>query len=240
LIALSVGEVLIVYLIPVVAFLLVWLGLSLLVYVLVKSPLDFAFKQDLLHKFAKKRVLPSGADRLTFLYLAKLLLGDSCVQATLLYRISRFLQRHKLRTLAQMVQAFSRFLTHTDISPQAIISPGFYLYHGIGTAIGKGTRIGRRAIICHDVSISGAVTIGDDVKVWPGAQIIANVTIGDRSEVGANAVVIGDFPADSIIFGVPARVTGVRSFFTEEAPDAPIPQSGKRGRLDRERHASDE
>lgn len=215
-IALSVGEVLFVYLIPIVALVVLWLSVSLLVYVLVKSPLDFAFKQDLLHKFDKKSVLPSGQDRFTFFYVAKLLLGDSCVQATLLYRISRFFQRHKLRTLAQMVQAFSRFLTHTDISPQAIISPGFYLYHGIGTAIGKGTRIGRGAIICHDVSISGAVTLGDDVKVWPGAQILANVTVGDRSEVGANAVVIEDFPADSIIFGVPARVTATRSFFTLE------------------------
>jgi serine O-acetyltransferase len=214
--ALSIGDILIIYLIPVVAFVVLWLGVSALVYLLVRSRLDFAFKHDLLHKFEKRRVLPSGTDRFTFMYVSMLLLGDSCIQATLLYRISRFFQRHRLRTLAQVVHAFSRFLTHSDISPQANIGPGFYLYHGIGTAIGKGSQIGKRVIICHDVSISGAVTLGDDVKIWPGAQILPRVRIGDRSEVGANAVVIGDFPPDSIVFGVPARVTGTRSFFALE------------------------
>ena len=214
-IALSVGEIVVLYLIPVVAFVLLWLGASAFIYLLVRSRVDFDFKHDLLRKFEKKRDLPSGSDRLTFLYVAKLLLGDSCIQAVLLYRISHFLALHRLRTFAQMVHAFSRFATHTDISPYANIGRGFYLYHGLGTAIGKNTRIGRRVVVCHGVSISGRVTLGDDVNVWPGAQIFPRVTIGDRSDVGANAVVMGDFPDDSIVFGVPARLVGTRSFFAE-------------------------
>jgi serine O-acetyltransferase len=136
------------------------------------------------------------------------LLGDSCVQAAFLYRISHFLANRRLRTLAEIVYSFSRFATHADLSPWANIAPGLYLYHGLGTVVGKGAHVGRRALICHGVSIGGGAILGDDVKVWAGAQILGKVTIGDRSEVGANAVVMTDFPSDSILFGVPARLAG--------------------------------
>ncbi len=216
-IALSVSEMVVLYLIPVLALVFLWLGGSALIYLLVRSRLDFDFKYDLLRKFEKKRDLPSGTDRLSLLYVSKLLLGDSCIQAVFLYRISHFLAFHRMRTLAQMVHAFSRFATHTDISPYAIIGRGFYLYHGLGTAIGKNTRIGQRVVVCHGVSISGRVTIGDDVNVWPGAQVFPRVTIGNRSDVGANAVVLTDYSDDSIIFGVPARLVARRSFFAEDS-----------------------
>lgn len=206
--ALSIAEILLVYLIPLLALALLWLGVSAIIYALVHSRLNFDFKHDLLRKFEEKRALPSGRARLSFFYVAKLLLGDSCVQAAFLYRISRYLARLKLRTLAEAVYAFARFATHADLSPWANIGPGLYLYHGLGTVVGKGACIGRRALICHGVSIGGGAVLGDDVKVWAGAQIMAQVTIGDRSEVGANAVVMADCPADSILFGVPARLAG--------------------------------
>lgn len=209
-IALSVGDVVLIYLLPVALLLAVWLSISLVVYVGVKSRIDFDFKHDFLRKFDAKRGLPSGRDRLSFLYVAKILLGDSCIQAMFLYRISRFFATHRMRAFAEVVNAFSRLVTHTDISPWSNIAPGLYLYHGLGTVVGKGAHVGRRALICHGVTIGGGAVLGDDVKVWAGAQILAKVTIGDRSEVGANAVVTVDFPADAILVGVPARLAGVK------------------------------
>lgn len=225
-IGLAVWDAVLLYLIPVVAFLLLWLGVSALIYVLARSRLDFDFKHDLLRKFEKKRDLPSGSDRFTFLYIAKLMLGDSCVQAVFLYRVSHFLARHRLRTAANMVHAFSRLVTHTDIHPLANISPGFYLYHGLGTVIGKGTHIGSRVVVCHGVSIGGRVTLGDDVRVFPGAQLLRKVTIGDRTDIGTNAVVMSDFPDDSLVFGVPARLTSTKSFFTmDETGASELPEA---------------
>jgi serine O-acetyltransferase len=210
LVALSLGELALIYLIPVAAFVALWLGVSLILYLLVRSRLDFDFKQDLLRKFDEKRGLPSGVGRLSLLYVAKVLLGDNCIQAAFLYRIARYFASHRLRTFAEIVYAFSRFATHTDLSPWANIAPGLYLYHGLGTVVGKGSTVGKRALICHGVSIGGGATLGDDVKVWAGAQIVAGVTIGDRTEVGTNAVVMTDFPSDSILFGIPARLAGRR------------------------------
>jgi serine O-acetyltransferase len=200
----------IVYAIPLLALLLLWLLTSLIIYLGIVSPLEFDFKGDILRKFEDKSALPSGPPRLSFLYVAQLLLGDNCVQATFLYRVSHFFARRKLARVALAIHAFSRFATHADISPWAQIGPGFYLYHGMGTVIGKGVRAGSRVLICQGVSVGGA-EIGDDVSLWAGAQVIGHVAIGDRSEVGANAVVINDVPADSIVFGIPARLAGKKT-----------------------------
>jgi acetyltransferase-like isoleucine patch superfamily enzyme len=43
-------------------------------------------------------------------------------------------------------------------------------------------------------------------SIGSGAVILAGVTIGERSIVGAGAVVLGDVPPDTIVAGVPARV----------------------------------
>jgi acetyltransferase-like isoleucine patch superfamily enzyme len=52
----------------------------------------------------------------------------------------------------------------------------------------------------------GPVTLGDNV--WLGANVVvtSGVTIGRRSVIGANSVVIGDIPEFSIAAGAPAKV----------------------------------
>lgn len=203
--ALSALELIVVWLGPVAAFLALWLLASLVVYVLLRAPGASAFKDDLVQKFEGKRQLRSGRRlRLSYASVAKLLLGDNCVQATLFYRLGRFFARRRLRGLAEALHSLSKLLTHVDISPHAEIGPGLYLYHGLGTVIGKGTRIGRRAIVCQNVTTGGGPVIGDDVRLWAGAKVIGRVAIGDRAEVGANAVVLRDVPSDSIAVGVPA------------------------------------
>jgi serine O-acetyltransferase len=210
-IAASVGEFALFYAIPLALLVAVWLVISIVVYLAVRSPANFDFKQDLLRKFEAKKPLRSGTDRLSFLYVTKLLWGDNCIQAALLYRISHYLVTHRLRSLGMMVYAFSRLITHADVSPFATIGPGLYIYHGLGTVVGKGAHIGQRAILCQGVTVGGRSTVGDDVQIWPGAKILGPVTIGDRSEVSSNAVVIKDVPPDSIVFGIPARLAGKKS-----------------------------
>ena len=40
-----------------------------------------------------------------------------------------------------------------------------------------------------------------------GAKVLGNITIGDNSYVGANAVVVKNVPANSTVVGVPGRIT---------------------------------
>jgi serine O-acetyltransferase len=200
-------DLVIVYAIPFGVLLLAFLLLVLAVYVPLRLPIEFDFKHDLIRKYEAKATLPSGANqRLSFVYVARLLVGDNCVQATFLYRVSRVLASRGLRSAAEALHAFSKFLTHVDISPWAEVGAGLYLYHGLGTVIGKGSRIGKRALICQGVTTGARPVIGDDVFLWAGAKVFGKITIGDRVQIGANAVVIRDVPPDSIAVGVPARV----------------------------------
>src|SRR4051794_19438859 len=130
-IAISVAELALIYAIPLAVVFLLSLAISLIVYLAVRSSAELAFKHDLLHKFEAKKPLRSGTDRLSFPYVTRLLWGDNCVQAALLYRVSRYLLQHRMRSVAMIVYAFSRFVTHTDVSPFANIGPGLYIYHGI-------------------------------------------------------------------------------------------------------------
>jgi serine O-acetyltransferase len=229
-IAVTAPDLVVVYLLPVAALVALWLLVSVVCYALVRLKVDVNLSHDLLRKYSDKQGLPSMAGRkFSIVYAAKILAGDNCVQAVVLYRVARFLARHRLRLPAEMLHAFAKFLTHLDISPWAEIGPGVYFYHGLGTVVGKGASIGRRALICQGVSIGGA-TIGDDVKLWAGAKIVGPVTIGDRSAVGANAVVIASVPPDSVVFGIPARLAG-------KAPTARIDDAERRSSLPVERGA---
>ena len=50
------------------------------------------------------------------------------------------------------------------------------------------------------------IVIGDDVWIGGGAIVLAGVTIGDRSVIGAGSVVTRDVPSDVVVVGNPARV----------------------------------
>ena len=48
-------------------------------------------------------------------------------------------------------------------------------------------------------------TIGNDVVIGSGAQIIGPLKIGDKSRIAANAVVVNDVSENTTMVGVPAK-----------------------------------
>ena len=50
-------------------------------------------------------------------------------------------------------------------------------------------------------------TLEDDVMVGGGATVLAGVTIGERSFIGAGALVNRDIPPRSLVVGVPGRIS---------------------------------
>jgi serine O-acetyltransferase len=50
-------------------------------------------------------------------------------------------------------------------------------------------------------------TIGNNVVIGGGAKVLGDISVGDSSYIGANAVVIKDVPANSTVVGVPGRIT---------------------------------
>lgn len=95
-------------------------------------------------------------------------------------------------------------------------------------------KLGRRVVVEHqgNIVVHGHCEIGDDsiirqgvtlglrhldrpldapilgkrVNVGAGAKLFGKITIGDNVNVGANAVVLIDVPADATVVGIPAKI----------------------------------
>ena len=55
------------------------------------------------------------------------------------------------------------------------------------------------------------------MDIGAGAKILGAIHIGDDVAIGANAVVLGDVPSNSIAVGVPARVLPRRPVMAKDA-----------------------
>lgn len=71
--------------------------------------------------------------------------------------------------------------------------------------IGHNCRIGRHNMLCSQVGIAGSTTTGEYVVMAGQAGVRDHVHIGDRAILGAKAGVPNDVPADTMVFGIPAR-----------------------------------
>lgn len=68
-----------------------------------------------------------------------------------------------------------------------------------------------------DLELAGEIIVGDNVFIGMGALLLADVSIGSNSIVGANAVVTKNVPDGTIVAGNPARIIGNTSAFLERA-----------------------
>jgi acetyltransferase-like isoleucine patch superfamily enzyme len=64
------------------------------------------------------------------------------------------------------------------------------------------------------------IVIGDDVWIGRGACILKGVTVGNRSIIGTEAVVVKDVPSDVVVAGNPARV--VKELAKSREPHPPM------------------
>ena len=102
-------------------------------------------------------------------------------------------QKEETKSLARTLSQFARFLTGVEIHPGATIGRRFFIDHGV--------TLGGRSL----EKVKRHPTIGDRVTIGAGAKVLGPVEIGSDSAIGANAVVVNDHPADSIITGIPAK-----------------------------------
>ena len=49
-------------------------------------------------------------------------------------------------------------------------------------------------------------TIGNNVKIFPGAKVIGDIVIGDNVIIAPNSVVVKDVPSNCVVSGIPAVI----------------------------------
>ena len=160
--------------------------------------------------------------------------------AVVWYRFSSWFWKRKFFLLGRIISHIGRMLTGIEIHPGATIGKGFFIDHGLGVVIGETAEIGENVTLYHDVTLGGISpsensdsqrlqkrhpTLGDDVIVGSGAQILGPITIGNGARVGANSVALLDVAPGTTVVGIPAKVA--KSRHNEDAnPKAPFAPYG--------------
>ena len=137
------------------------------------------------------------------------------VHAVWVYRLAHRMWREPgLRLPARILSQAARAATGIEIHPGAQLGRRLFIDHGMGVVIGETAVVGDDVVLFHGATLGGRAmrrgkrhpTLGDNVVVGAGAKILGPVWIGDGAQIGANAVVVKDVPAQAVAVGVPAVV----------------------------------
>ncbi|MES2988754.1 MAG: serine O-acetyltransferase EpsC [Pseudomonadota bacterium] len=137
------------------------------------------------------------------------------------HRLAHRLFKARWFFLARLVNHWSRWLTAIDIHPGATIGRNFFIDHGF-VVIGETAEIGDNVTIYQCVTLGGTSpdngvagkrhpTLRDGVIIGSGAQVLGPITVGERSRIGANAVVTKDVVPGATMVGIPAKATLIES-----------------------------
>ena len=143
------------------------------------------------------------------------------------YRLAHWFWNHQFIILGRWISQVTRFFTGIEIHPGALIGKRFFIDHGMGVVIGETTEIGDDVTIYHGVTLGGVSlkkgkrhpNIENNVVIGAGAKILGAITIGECSRIGANAVVVEDVPSNSIVVGIPGKITNKKVSTNSRNPD---------------------
>jgi serine O-acetyltransferase len=142
------------------------------------------------------------------------------VKAVFFHKISNFFYLAGFDLISRIISQAIRFFTGIEIHPGAKIGKNLFIDHGMGVVIGETSEIGDNVTIYHAVTLGGIApsidsenqrnekrhpTIGNDVVIGSGAQIIGPINVGNGSRIAANAVVVNDVLENSTMIGIPAK-----------------------------------
>jgi serine O-acetyltransferase len=133
----------------------------------------------------------------------------------LLHRRAHWCWNHGLKWLGRFISHMARWLTGIEIHPGAKIGSCVFFDHAMGVVVGETAEIGDGCTIYQGVTLGGTSlykgtkrhpTLGRNVVVGAGAQVLGGFTVGDGARIGSNAVVVKPVPAGATAVGNPARI----------------------------------
>jgi serine O-acetyltransferase len=131
-----------------------------------------------------------------------------------LHRLAHALYKRRVPLAPRLVSHLSRFITGIEIHPGAKIGEGFFVDHGMGVVIGETTEIGDNCSLFQGVTLGGTSTkrtkrhptLGNNVIVGAGANLIGAIHVGDNARIGSGSVVATSVPDNATVVGVPGHI----------------------------------
>jgi len=151
-------------------------------------------------------------------------------QALLFYRLAHWLWARGWYLAGRFVSHLGRFATGIEIHPGARIGKRLFIDHGMGVVIGETAEIGDDCTLYQDVTLGGTSlergqkrhpTLGNNVIVSAGAQVLGPFRVGNGARIGAQAVVLKEVPDGATMVGIPARPVGRELGRDAEKPGEP-------------------
>lgn len=131
------------------------------------------------------------------------------------FRLCHAIRRRPWWILGAPVLGLYVLLVHwlmgIELDYQTEIGPGLSLQHGTGLVVHQKCRIGSGCMLRHGVTLGertakGPVPVlGDRVEIGANAVVLGGVSLGDGAIVGAGSVVLKDVPAATVVAGNPAQ-----------------------------------
>ena len=114
------------------------------------------------------------------------------------------------KKLAVLRYRFWSAVTGADIPLNAQIAGGLVMPHPNGIVIHPDSVIGPNCMIFHQVTLGtdgvGVPRLAGNVRIGAGAKLVGPIYVGANAQIGANAVVLHDVPANATVAGIPARI----------------------------------
>lgn len=137
-------------------------------------------------------------------------------QAIVVYRFFHWFHIRGIPTqpFRFVIERCIEIMTGISIPAAAEIGKGLRIHHFGGIIFHSSVKMGEHCTIYQGVTIGdkggwGAPPkIGNNVLIGAGAKVLGDITVGDNTAIGANAVVVASVPDNSIAVGIPAKVVG--------------------------------
>ena len=143
-----------------------------------------------------------------------ILLTSPGLHAIWTHRVAHRLWARGVKLPALILAQGARSLTGVEIHPGATVGRRFFIDHGMGVVVGETAEVGDDVMLYHGVTLGGRSmervkrhpTVEDGVTIGAGARVLGPIVIGREAQIGANAVVVKDVPAQATAIGIPATV----------------------------------
>jgi len=148
-------------------------------------------------------------------HLASAVFGTDSYRIVVIHRVREAARRLHIPGANHALRIVQSAVFGIEINNDVVLGHGVYFVHPVGIVIGGDARVGDRVRFYGSNTVgtakdNGYPIIEDDVVVGAGARILGPVRIGARAQIGANAVVLTDVPADGVAVGIPARIVAKR------------------------------